>query len=133
MGIQGAALEWKCSYLSDRTQCVCINGKSSGSVTLTHGVPQGSVLGPVLFTMYITPLGDLVREHRIKFHAYADDSQDYISFSADDKVEMGDSVSRIKNLLRDTRFWMILNMLGLNGDKTESAILGTRQHRQNLD
>ena len=61
VGVTGLALEWFTSYLSSRSQCVAINGVYSGEANLTCGVPQGSVLGSVLFTTYMLPLGDIPR------------------------------------------------------------------------
>ena len=59
-GISGLALSWFESYLSDRTQSVVVDGLMSTSVPLVFGVPQGSVLGPVLFTLYSQPLSDVI-------------------------------------------------------------------------
>ena len=61
-GVQGHAYKWLESYLSERFQMVCIKSETSNKVQLTRGVPQGSVLDPILFTLYTLPLGDLIRE-----------------------------------------------------------------------
>ena len=77
LGIGGTALSWFKSYLSERKCHVLLNGVSSKDTDLDCGVPQGSVLGPILFTVYTLPLGDIIRKHDIPFHLYADDSQKY--------------------------------------------------------
>ena len=75
VGVTGLALKWFASYLSDRSQCVSINGVYSKESNIKCGVPQGSVLGPVLFTTYMSPLGDILRYLHVKIHCYADDQQ----------------------------------------------------------
>ncbi len=80
VGVTAEALTWFKSYLSDREQCVFIEGVHSESCKLRQGVPQGSVLGPILFTLYMLPLGDIIRHHGLCYHFYADDSQLYITF-----------------------------------------------------
>ncbi len=79
-GVKDKALHWIKSYLCGRTQAVKIGKEYSKSVPLTYGVPQGSVMGPVLFTSYSAPLGDIARAHGVDFELYADDEQLYISF-----------------------------------------------------
>ena len=68
LGIKGTALQWFRSYLSQRTQSVTISGDSSASKTLRFGVPQGSVLGPLLYTIYTLTIGDILRHHDIPYH-----------------------------------------------------------------
>ena len=70
-GITGNALEWFHSYLSNRHQVVKVDGHEPTSRELRCGVPQGSVLGPILFLLYISPLGDIMWFHHVKFHLYA--------------------------------------------------------------
>ena len=65
----------------DRTQLVNVGGHKSSSKALSFGVPQGSVLGTLLFTLYTSPLGDMACRHSMGYHFYdADDTQIYISF-----------------------------------------------------
>ena len=70
-GIKGNILQWFESYLSYRRQAVVVNTKSSSWYDLPFGVPQGSFLRPILFTLYISPIGDIVRRHNISYHTYA--------------------------------------------------------------
>ena len=72
-GIQDTALQWLKSYLTGRTSRVSVKAKYSKPHTLKNGVPQGSVLGPLLFTMYIRPVGDILKRHGLRYHLYADD------------------------------------------------------------
>ena len=89
IGITGAALSWFESYLKGRTQHVAIKNVQSSVTKLKCGVPQGSVMGPVLFTTYLLPLGDILRKFGVQFHCYADDTQLYIPFSPNDNSCLG--------------------------------------------
>lgn len=75
LNITGTALCWLRSYLTNRQQFVNINNCSSVIAPLSQGVPQGSVLGPLLFILYMLPLGNIIRQHGLHFHCYADDVQ----------------------------------------------------------
>ena len=77
-GIRGDPTRWFKSYLQDRTRTVQIASSTSEPVTLKYGVQQGSLLGPILLTMYTTPLGNIIRNHSLDFQLYADDTQLYI-------------------------------------------------------
>ena len=79
-GVTGKALNWFKSYLTGRCQRIKIGDCLSSKADLKFGVPHGSVLGPLLFTLYTTPLSNMIFEHAIPHHLYANDSQLYVSF-----------------------------------------------------
>ena len=83
-GISDSAFSLLSSYLADRSQTVTIDQECSNESPLIRGVPQGSVLGPLLFTLYTTPLSHLLASSSVRFHFYADDTQLYVPFSASD-------------------------------------------------
>ena len=124
VGLCGVALKWITSYLAQRSQSVSIKGHRSPSVPLLQGVPQGSVLGPMLFSVYTLPIGDIARRHKIQHHLYADDTQLYLSFKLGNGNE---AVSKIASVIQDLRHWMAQNFLKLNDDKTEVLLIGTKQ------
>ena len=127
-GIRGVALKWFESYLKDRTQTVQIGSCTSTPVTLKYGVPQGSVLGPILFTMYTTPLGNIIRKHGLNFHLYADDTQLYISFQPGVSVSKETAISCLEACIKDIKIWMTNNLLKLNDDKTELIVITTHSN-----
>ena len=87
-GIGGRALEWFRLYLGDRTQFVNTNGSTSERRVLQFGVPQGSVLGPLLFSLYTSPLSDIASKHELSFHFYAYDRQLYVTFESSSLNDM---------------------------------------------
>ena len=122
-GLVGTAHKWIMSYLHNRFQQVKVHGVCSSKRPLRYGTPQGSVIGPLLFSLYTKPLGRLLRSLEINFHFYADDCQLYITFDpkADDglmlaRKKMEETVSTVHN-------WMTTHYLKMNPDKTEYMIL----------
>jgi hypothetical protein len=123
-GIGGLALQWIFSFLNNRTQSVSFNGAISQPSELKCGVPQGSVLGPILFLLYTADAPEIAATHGISCHCYADDIQLYVHCSADSTL---DASHRMINCITDINNWMLSNRLKLNPDKTQFAWFGTWQ------
>ena len=116
-GIQNTALNWFRSYLSERKQAVYISGFQSSEQSLDFGVPQGSVLGPVLFVLYTSPLTRLINSHSVAHEMYADDTQLNQSDSPSNYTEL---VQSLQDCVTEVKSWMSTNRLKLNDDKTEA-------------
>ena len=128
-GLTGNALSLLSSYLSNRFQKVTINNSSSDPLPLTTGVPQGSVLGPLLFTLYTSPINEIFTSPNISFHLYADDTQLYISFSSSDSTI---ALNTLSTCLDSVYSWLTLNRLSVNPDKTEYLLFGIPQQRSKI-
>ncbi len=113
VGISRSALAWFKSYLSDRHQFVAVNEEVSYRSQVQYGVPQGSVLGPLLFTLYMLPLGNIIRKHGVSFHCYADDTQLYISSRPGETHQ----IEKLMECIVDIKNWMTCNFLLLNSEK----------------
>ncbi|XDV33545.1 hypothetical protein PO909_003925 [Leuciscus waleckii] len=122
IGVSGTALTWFQSYLSNRKQFVTLGPHQSSKSPVTRGVPQGSVLGPLLFLIYILPIGQIIRSHGLNFHCYADDIQLYLTTpSPSDPPPCS-----LTDCLSDLKLWMQNNFLKLNTDKTEILLIGPK-------
>ena len=120
-GLCGSVFNWFTSYLTNCTQFVDINGTFSTFRHLGVGVPQGSVLGPLLYLLYTSPVADIIRRHNLNFHFYADDSQLFLSFKGADRLF--DSKLQLEACINDICRWMVFNELKLNQDKTELLVI----------
>lgn len=119
IGIECVALSYLKSYLEGRSYCVQIGDTFSDSVPLKRGVPQGSVLGPVLFCLYTADLSVVLERHGVKFKLYADDTQFYMSVTNIQETE-----AHLSAILEDIKHWMDSRQLRLNEDKTECLFVG---------
>lgn len=123
LGIRDNVLKWFKSYLADRYQRVTFQGEESVFVKMSSGVPQGSVLGPILFLLYSGEVLDLILSHGLFVHAYADDLQIY---GHADRKSIADLKSMISSCVSSVHDWMCSNRLKLNPSKTEVILLGSK-------
>jgi hypothetical protein len=128
-GIHGSALSWFASYLSDRTQYVRVGTTSSRPTRLRFGVPQGSVLGPILFLLYTADLIGLIERHGLRPHLYADDTQVY-GFCH--PLEATSLQNQIVACVEDIAAWTTANRLQLNAAKTEVLWCCSRRRMHQL-
>ena len=122
-GITSSALAWFTSYLKGRVQTVNINGTLSEERALRFGAPQGSVIGPILFTMYSAPLQDIITQHGLKCVMYADDTQLYVIFHPSDK---NSAMQKLVTCVNDIKVWSTSNKLKFNDSKTEVMFFASR-------
>lgn len=129
-GLTGTTLDWLRSYLSLRRSFVRWRSCSSDSVSVDTGVPQGSALGPQLFSMYIAPLAGLIRSHGVRYHQYADDSQVYIAISRDDADAQ---LATLEHCVSEVHEWLLHNGLALNPAKSDAVQFSTGRGCSSVD
>ena len=123
-GFTDTVLQWFSSYLTDRTHYVCLSNHCSAFTPVHSGVPQGSVLGPMLFTMYIKPLSAIIDSHSIIHHSFADDIQLQMSAPPDSISEL---LHSMQSCISDVKAWATANMLKLNDNKTELMLVTSKR------
>ncbi len=128
VGISGSALLLLKSYLSDCHQFIAVNEEVSHRSQVQFGVPQGSVLGPLLFTLYMLPLGNIIRKYGVSVHCYADDTQLYISLRPGETHQ----IEKLMECIVDIKKGMTSNLLMLNSEKTEVLIIGPKTPTSNF-
>ena len=128
IGVKGVALSWFRNYLNKRNQRIRIGMTVSKPATLSSGVPQGSVLGPVLFTTYTIPIAAICKRHGVKYHIYADDTQLYITFDPSIPGDRKHALEKLKKCIQEIRAGMLIHKLKLKNDKTEFIIFQSKYH-----
>jgi hypothetical protein len=121
-GITDLAHDWIMSYLSGRTQTVVFAGHESSPISVSCGVPQGSVLGPLLFLIYLTGLRDVISPFSINYTLYADDLQLYVSAPVS---HLPFTILNMQDCVVAIKAWMAGSLLTLNDSKTECLLMGT--------
>ena len=109
---------WFKTYLHNRFLSLSINGATSNKFETKFGVPQGSCLGLLLFMLYTSKLFKIIERHLPDVHAYADDTQLYISFNANFNNEQLASVQAIESCVADISEWIVSDRLKMSDDKT---------------
>lgn len=124
-GLSGIVLNWIRSYIDGRKQFIRLGNSQSDLASCLHGVPQGSVLGPLLFSIYIAPIADVIKSFKMQHTQYADDTQLYITLDgASSTLTMNDCFNAVHR-------WFTINGLSLNPDKSEAIVVATgARHRQ---
>ena len=122
------------TFSTGRSACLSTKNLSE-KFNLQCGVPQGSCLGPLLFTIYASKLFEVIKNYLPQSHAYADGTQLYLSFNADSACSQNDAVEAMERCIQAIRSWMIKDKLCLNDNKMEFMIIGSRKQmaKVNID
>ena len=120
-GIRYAAIKWLQSYLLGRKQLVLVNDSVAKPAFLDSGVPQGSILGPMLFSVYLTPLGDLLKEIKVNYQLYADDTLLYFECSSKHIFNANSVEITIQKVL----YWFANAGQQFNENKTEAILISS--------
>ena len=124
IGITDIVLEWFSSYLSDRKYYVSLSNHCSAFAPVLAGVHKGSVLGPMLFTIYIKTLSANIDSHSIIHHSFADDLQLQMSDPPD---KISEPLNSMQSCICDVNAWSTANMRELNDNKTELMLVSSKR------
>ena len=131
-GFDNPALSWLCSYLNNRHQRVSVSGKLSECISVRFGVPQGSCLGPMLFTAYASSLFNVISNYMMSGYGYADDTQ-LLKFFSPKVSDPNESLKNVEDCLASVQAWMLKHKLKLNDGKTEVILFGSRQQLETIN
>jgi hypothetical protein len=125
-GVSDTALQWVETYLRGREQYVVAGEERSTSTRCTFGVPQGSVLGPFLFSVYVSPIAEVITSYGVQFHQYADDTQLYVSVKSDKDIK---TLEECTIAVSD---WFTRNGMLLNPDKSEALLVARKRNAEKV-
>ena len=129
LGVVDTAAKWLSSYIENRKQVVTIKGHPSEPQAMDCGVPQGSVLGPLLFTLYTASLGQLLRSFNVRYQLYADDTQMWLPFHPSN---LDNAINEMERCIHAVHQWMGHHRLKLNCAKTEFLIIASPHASRSL-
>jgi hypothetical protein len=123
-GLSADAAELISSFLSNRNFMVSLNNSNSASTELIHGVPQGSIVGPLLFTAYVAPVVRCLEAYGLSYHYYADD---FLIYGANNKNDIPATCNIFSACLNEVFLWFSANGMSVNPDKTDCLLVSTSQ------
>ena len=132
MTAQGCWHTWESAWL---VQLISVKSEPPSiqqQFSLDCGIPQGSFLAPLLFVIYISTLLKVIEHHLTQAHCFAEDTQLYLSFRADDHNAQDELLHAMEGCIHDLKKWLIDGRLLLNDDKTEFLVIGTRHQLNKL-
>ena len=122
-GFTDTILQWFSSYLTDRTNYASLSNHCSAFAPVNSGISLGSVIGPMLFTMYAKPLSAIIDSHSIIHHSFADELQLQMSTHPD---EISELLHSMQSCMSDVKAWATVNMLRLNDNMTELILVTSK-------
>jgi len=127
-GVAGFVGNWIKSYITSRTQFIKFEGEVGPKTAVVSGVPQGSVLGPLLFSTYVSPISRIASHFEISQHHYADDTTLYVRLE-----NLSCVTTNLTECVDAMRAWFFINGMQINPDKSEIMVIGTRAQLKKVE
>ena len=128
--ITDAALSWPHSYITECYQRVAVDSATSADCDMKCGMPQWSVLGPILYCIYTRPISEIVARHGLPYHCYADDTQIHVAVKRSQPIT--EAITKIEQCLSELTDWYGKSQLKLNTEKSEAVIFLKPKQRNDL-